>query len=236
MDDLHTISYGTTDIDFKLSYSARKTLGVTVNPDLTVRVIAPYNSSLDKIKNKLERKARWIVRQKEFFGDFLPKTPPKEYVSGETHLYLGKQYRLKLTKARARKVKMTKGYINVYLPDKDEKRLVMLLLNDWYREHALRIFNWRIEANLERFKKYKIQFPKLIVRRMEKRWGSCTPNGTITLNPEIIRAPVGGIDYVIVHELCHIVNRNHDKKFCALQSKVMPDWEKWKERLEKILV
>lgn len=236
MEDVHTINYGTTEIDFKLSYSTRKTLGITVNPDLTVRVVAPYNSSIEKIKNRIEKKARWIVRQKEFFGDFLPKTPAKEYVSGETHLYLGKQYRLKLVKARARKVKMTKGYINVYLPDKAEKRVIMLLLNDWYREHALRIFNWRIEASLERFKKHKIAFPKLMVRRMEKRWGSCTPSGMITLNPEIIKAPVGCIDYVIVHELCHIVNRNHDKKFYHLQARVLPDWEKWKNRLEKILV
>ncbi|HXB40674.1 MAG TPA: SprT family zinc-dependent metalloprotease [Bacteroidia bacterium] len=236
MEQVHTISYGTTEIDFKLSYSTRKTLGITVNPDLTVRVIAPYNSSIKKVKDKVEKKARWIVRQKEFFGDFLPKTPAKEYVSGETHLYVGKQYRLKLIKARARTVKMTKGYINVYLPDKAEKRVVMLLLNDWYREHALRIFEWRIKANLERFKKHKIEYPKLIVRRMEKRWGSCTPNGTITLNPEIIKAPVGCIDYVIIHELCHIVNRNHDKKFYQLQARVMPDWKKWKDRLEKILV
>ena len=236
MEQVHTVNYGTTEIDFKLSYSTRKTLGISVNPDLTVKVIAPYHSSIKKIKSKVERKARWIVRQKEFFGDFLPKTPAKEYVSGETHLYLGKQYRLKLIQARGKKVKMSKGYIYVYLSNKNEKRQIMLLLNDWYREYALRVFEWRINANLERFKKHKIEYPKLIVRRMEKRWGSCTPNKTITLNPEIIKAPVGCIDYVIIHELCHIVNRNHDKKFYQLQSKAMPDWAVWKRRLEKILV
>lgn len=236
MEQVHTVNYGTTEIDFKLSYSTRKTLGISVNPDLTVKVIAPYHSSIKKIKRKVEKKARWIVRQKEFFGDFLPKTPAKEYVSGETHLYLGKQYRLKLVQARVKKVKMSKGYIYVYLSNKNEKRQIMLLLNEWYREHALRVFEWRINANLERFKKHKIEYPKLIVRRMEKRWGSCTPNKTITLNPEIIKAPVGCIDYVIIHELCHTLNRNHDNKFYQLQAKAMPDWAVWKRRLEKILV
>jgi predicted metal-dependent hydrolase len=233
---VHTISYGTTDIDFSLSFSSRKTLGITVNSDLSVRVIAPYSTSIEKIKDGIEKKARWIVRKKEFFGDFLPKTPPKDYVSGETHLYLGKQFRLKLESRRSHKVKMTGGFIIANLPVISDAQTVKFLLNDWYREHAIRIFEWRLNINLSRFKKYKIEHPKILIRRMEKRWGSCTKSGTITLNPEIIKAPVGCIDYVIVHELCHLVNRNHDKRFYELQEKMMPDWKRWKERLEKFLV
>ncbi len=89
--------------------------------------------------------------------------------------------------------------------------------------------------NLGLFKKYKLEFPKLVVRRMEKRWGSCTAEGKVTLNPEIIKAPVKCIDYVIVHELCHIIHHNHSKEFYKLQLKMMPDCNKWKMKLEKYL-
>jgi predicted metal-dependent hydrolase len=229
---IHTVNYGKTRVDFSLSYSARKTLGISVDPDLSIRVVAPRNTTLEKIKDKVEQKARWIVKQKEFFADFLPKSPRREYVSGETHLYLGKQYRLRFVKSSEKKVRMNGGGIIVYSPDSSDKTLIKQLLNEWYREHALRIFEWRIIQNLEKFKKYNLTYPELVVRRMEKRWGSCTPGGTITLNPEIIKAPVGCIDYVIVHELCHMIHRNHDKKFYKLQAKVGPEWMKWKMKLE----
>ena len=71
---------------------------------------------------------------------------------------------------------------------------------------------------------------------MAKRWGSCTPNGKIILNPELIKAPKGSIEYVIIHELCHLIHHNHTKAFYNLQQRMMPDWKKWKERLEYSLV
>ena len=70
---------------------------------------------------------------------------------------------------------------------------------------------------------------------MEKRWGSCTRNGKITLNPEMIKAPKACIEYVMVHELCHLVHHNHTRDFYDLQSRMFPDWQKWKDKLEKTL-
>ncbi len=102
MEDLN-IEYGRTTISYKLAFSARKTLGIRVNPDLSVQVTAPYRSKIEIVKRRLENKARWIVRQQAFFADYLPKTPAREYVSGETHLYLGKHYRLKLFGPERRK-------------------------------------------------------------------------------------------------------------------------------------
>lgn len=232
----HSIDYGTTKIDFSLEYSDRKSLGITVSPDLGVKVTAPYNSPIDKIKEKVENKAKWIVKQRNFFGEYLPKTPAREYVNGETHLYAGRQYRLKITKSKRNEVKLNGGNITVYTNQPEEINYTKLLLDNWYREHAIRLFNWRIEQNLPKFSKHKIEFPKLVVRRMEKRWGSCTPNKKIILNPEIIKAPVKCIDYVIVHELCHLIHHNHSPEFYKLQNKVMPENEKWKKKLEMFLV
>ncbi len=229
---LYQADYGTTIIDFSLQYSDRKTLGITVNPDLTVSVTAPTKTSVEEVQTKIENKGRWILKQWEFFESFLPQTPKREYVSGETHNYIGKQYRLKITKARKQDVKLKGRFLHVSIQNPNDRLKIKLLLAQWYRNHALDIFNWRIEQNLDLFQKYKLEFPKLIVRRMEKRWGSCTAEGKVTLNPEIIKAPVKCIDYVIVHELCHLIHHNHSSEFYKLQNKMMPNWEKWKNKLE----
>lgn len=229
------IKYGTTVIPFELVYADRETLNITVEPNLSVRVKAPHKATLAEIKNKMSIKARWIVRQWEYFEQFLPQSPPKEYVPGESHYYLGKQYRLKIIKSPRSEVKMKGRYLVIYTPEKDNRIKIKLQLAGWYRQHAIDIFNWRIEQNLERLKKFQLGNPPLYVRRMEKRWGSCTPSGKITLNPEIIKAPVKCIDYVIIHELCHLIHHNHSSDFYKLQSKVMPDWERWKEKLDGYL-
>lgn len=234
--EFHKIEYGTTIIDFELQYSVRKSLGITVTPELNVRVVAPYNVPIDRIRERVEKRARWIVKQKNYFGDFLPKSPAREYVNGETHLYAGRQYRLKIISSRKNEVKLAGGNLIIHSTRKKDVNFIKLQLDNWYREHAIHLFNWRIEQNLSKFKKYKINYPKLVVRRMEKRWGSCTPSKRIILNPEIIKAPVKCIDYVVIHELCHLVHHNHSPKFYQLQSKMMPDWEKWKKRLDVFLV
>ncbi len=87
------LQFGSKQIDFHLEYSERKTLGITVTPDLSVLVKAPYNATMELVKEKLKKKAPWIIRQQSFFLTFHPKTTARKYISGETHLYLGKQYR-----------------------------------------------------------------------------------------------------------------------------------------------
>ncbi len=106
------------------------------------------------------------------------------------------------------------------------------LLESWYRLKAQNIFENVLEDVLPRFRKYKIQQPILQLRKMNKRWVSCTPGGKIILNPELVKAPNASIEYVIVHELIHLVHHNHTKAFFNLQSRTMPDWKKWKDRLE----
>src|ERR1035437_8331900 len=161
MEDL-LMEYGRTTIPYKLQYSARKTLGIKDNPDLSVTVTAPHTSRPEIIKRRIENKARWIVRQQEFFAEFLPQTPQREYVSGETHLYLGKQYRLKFLRSRKKEVKMAGKFLTVLTPDKSDKHTVKIQLNDWYRKHAIRIFQIVIEKELLKFKKYKLEYPPLV--------------------------------------------------------------------------
>ncbi|MFP4526015.1 MAG: M48 family metallopeptidase [Bacteroidales bacterium] len=231
----HHIKYGNTTIDFDLEYSNRKSLGITVHPDTTVLVKAPENTDYSKIKSKVQKRGRWILKQRNHFESFLPNTPERKYVSGETHLYLGKQYRLKLFEDDSEQVKMIRGYIQVYTKDKTNKERIKGLLTQWYRNHFEKKINEHLEENIEHFQQYNLKKPEIQVRKMKNRWGSCTPKGKLIINPEIIKAPSRCIDYVIIHELCHLIHPTHSKDFYALQTKMMPDWKKWKFRLDEML-
>ena len=219
-------------IDFYLEYSNRKTLGITVKPDLSVLVKAPVDTALEKVEETLRKKASWIIRQQSFFLTFHPKTPAKKFMGGETHLYLGRQYRLSIVQTKLESVKLKGKFIEVATID---KLRVRQLVNGWYLGNAKIKFQSIAQPIIDRFKIYKVEPSSIVLRDMPTRWGSCTPKGKIILNPELIKAPKGCIEYVIIHELCHLVHHDHTQRFIDLQTKEMKDWEKWKMKLEKLL-
>lgn len=226
------IQFGSKKIVFQLSFANRKTLGITVTPDLEVLVKAPLNSPLEKIKESVRKKAPWILKQENYFLGFYPKTPPKKYVGGETHLYLGRQYQLKVRIGKKPDAKYKGRILEIVAKNKKD---VKQLLNQWYRHKAKEKFAEIAEPHIQRFKKYNVEPSGLFIQNMKTRWGSCTPQNKIILNVELIKAPKQCIEYVIIHELCHLVHYDHTQKFIALQSKEMPDWEKWKNKLERLL-
>ena len=226
------IQFGSSRIDFRLEYSSRKSLGITVTPNATVVVKAPLNASIERVQEILRKKAPWIIKQKSFFLSFHPKTPMRKYISGETHLYLGRQYRLKVKVGATESVKLKGKFIEVTSSDKSRTKQLVL---DWYLHNAKTKFHTLARPLIEKFRKYKIEPSSIVLRDMPTRWGSCTPKGKIILNPELIKAPKSCIEYVIIHELCHLIHRNHTQKFIDLQTKEMKDWEKWKTKLERLL-
>ncbi len=226
------IQFGSKTIDFRLEYSDRKSLGITVTPEMEVLVKAPTDITIEKVKEKIRKKAPWIIKQKSFFLSFHPKTPKRKYISGETHLYLGRQYRLQVEIGKLESVKLKGKFIVVTSTDKSKAKD---LLYDWYLEHARTKLHTIAKALIEKFKKYKVEPNSIVLRDMPTRWGSCTPSGKIILNPELIKAPKGCIEYVIIHELCHLIHHDHSQKFIHLQTNEMKDWEKWKMKLEKLL-
>jgi len=226
------IQFGSKQIYFQLEYSNRKSLGITVKPDLSVLVKAPADTSLEKVKEKLRKKAPWIIRQQSFFLYFHPKTPARKYISGETHLYLGRQYRLRIIQNNFEFVKLKGKYIEATMTDKTRAEHLVV---EWYSQNAKLKLRTIAQPLIDNFKKYNIEPSSIVLRDMPTRWGSCTPKGKIILNPELIKAPKGCIEYVIIHELCHLVHHDHTQKFIDLQTKEMRDWEKWKMKLEKLL-
>lgn len=227
-----SIQFGSKQIDFNVVYSDRKTLGITVTPDMDVLVKAPMDSSIQKIKEKILKKAPWIIKQQSYFLSFHPKTTKRKYISGETHLYLGRQYLLKIELSKDESVKLKGKYIEVRTSNISNVKKMML---NWYLQQAKIKYHSIAQPLIEKFKKYNVEPNSIVLREMPARWGSCTPKGKIILNPELIKAPKGCIEYVIIHELCHLIHYDHTQKFIDLQTKEMPDWEKWKTKLEKLL-
>ncbi len=225
------IQFGSKVIVFSLSRHNRGSLGIKVYPGGSIEVFAPVDADEGEIFRKLRSKAPWVLKQLDHFDSFRPLTPPRKYVSGETHLYLGRQYRLKIVAGADKVIKAYSGQLWMYNTDITPTAL-NLQLYQWYREKAITVFEEMLDEVLPKFRKYKIEKPALIVRSMSKRWGSCTPAGKIILNTELIKAPKGSIEYVIIHELCHLVHHNHTKPFFDLQNRMLPDWKKWKDRLE----
>lgn len=229
-----TIKYGTQQIEFELVYVDRKTLGISVHPDLSVEVKAPLTAPKEAIFDKVKKRASWIVEQKRFFLGFEPLRKELLYKAGETHYYLGRQYQLKIEKANKNEVSYFRNHLLVETRDNSPEQ-VKKLLDAWYRERAKIKFAEYAEPLIERFKKYDVEPKNLFIQQMKYRWGSCSAKGNIILNPELIKAPKTCIEYVIIHELCHLVHHKHNNAFFVLLSREMPDWEKWKNRLEEFM-
>lgn len=226
------IIYGTISIQYSVKFAKRKTLGITVTPEGKVLLSAPLGSSLELIESKLLKRARWIVKQQSYFLSFGTHTPPKKYVSGESHYYLGKQYMLKVMNGKPNSAKYKGRYFEVVC---SQKYKAEELMRSWYREHAKIKFAEIAEPIITRFAKYGISPSSIYIQEMGNRWGSCTPKGKIILNTELIKAPKPCIEYVITHELCHLLHHDHTKAFFELLEAEMPDWKRWKNKLEKFM-
>ncbi|MBI5901583.1 MAG: M48 family metallopeptidase [Rhodocyclales bacterium] len=230
------IAFGTETIDYEIRFlPTRRTLGIEVHPDLSVVVRAPFDCTPDLIQERIEKRASWISRQLRNFRRYSPRTPQRQYVSGETHLYLGRQYRLKVGVGDTAKVILSRGQIAMTVPfGRASPERVKAMLHRWYLDRAREIYNRVLEQYLPLVKGRTR--PRLVVRAMQSRWGSLSPAGTMTLNANLVRAPRACIEYVVVHELCHLRHRNHDAAFYRMLEQQMPDWEKRKHRLETALL
>jgi predicted metal-dependent hydrolase len=232
----HSVVYGTTTINFNVIFKERETVGISVLPDSSVEVSAPTATPIENIQELVLKRAAWILRQQRSFSEFnAVASSPRRYLSGETIYYLGKQYRLKVLEVENGKkeiVSLKSGYFFVKVKDKTDKDNIKKLLENWLLAKAKIHFEKHLAKCWERVRKYEIPLPKMQIRRMEKRWGSCTPSGKIYLNPELIKVSSLCLDYVITHELCHLKFSFHDREFYGLLRKVMPNWEKYKAKLE----
>ena len=183
------LPYGKVGIEFQLIRRDRRTMSISVRPDLGIEVVAPGDAPLERIFEKVRKRAPWIRKQLRFFSQFQPRTPGRRYLSGETHLYLGRQYKLKVVPGIKQLVKLYRRALVVQSLKPRRTDITKALVEDWYHDRAHIKFRERLAECQKRFSKPDDYEPKgLVVRQLARRWGSMTPGGRLILNRYLIRS------------------------------------------------
>lgn len=226
-----TFEYGKYSYEYYVELAERKTLGLEVLPDLRIIAKVPFDATLDEIEAFLVRKWRWLDKQLTELGKMRKSRIERQYISGESYHYLGRQYMLLVEQGTRDVVKMERGKLRLYTTKSTRNSAHNeRLLREWYGYHRDRVFKQEYLKALERFDYSEI--PLLGQRAMTRRWGSYTSDGRILLNPRLIEAPREAIHYVCVHELCHKISRKHDDIFYLELKKRLPGWKLVKNSLE----
>lgn len=213
----------------------RRRISIKVHPSCEVVIAAPEDASRQDIHDAVMKRAKWIYDALKEFRGQLQHVQTKHYQSGEMQFYLGRRYVLKVEQKpdSSASVKMQRGKVLVSLPrfGDDKQALVKALVTRWYRTRAEQVFHQRLSELLPQAH-WVSGIPSFRVLPMAKQWGSCSARGRLMLNPHLVKAPKECIDYVILHELCHIAEHNHSEKFWRLLTSVMPNWKEVKSRLD----
>ncbi len=227
--------FGSYIYNYELIKQTRRTMSLTVTPDLRIVLKCPENTTKEKIDHFLQKKWFWLEKQLSFFKKYQRKTYKREYISGEGFLYLGKQYKITVQKNTKDSISLSKTQLYIRTRKSVTNSLHnKKLLDLWIASKTETVFQDRYIEMLKKFD-YK-NIPRLEIRNMKKRWGSFLNKDKIFLNPKLIHVSKDCIDYVIIHELCHIKYKNHDKKFFNLLKDKYPKWKRVKDKLELFLI
>lgn len=227
-------TYGDERFEYEICFTPdrREKIAIHVHPDASVQVDAPEGEDLARIHRAVLKRARWIrshVNQTRLQREH---ALPRSYVSGESHFYLGRRYQLKVVRENGAgaAVRLLRGSICVESDSRDPET-VKQQLSGWYRQRASEVFSRRLEYLADRIS-WLDRTPPCRLLAMRKQWGSCSPAGSIVLNPHLVKAPRDCVDYVITHELCHLREHNHSPRYYRLLREIMPGWESTKARLD----
>ena len=194
-------------------------------------MVVPRSTSTDKVEALVTRKTRWIREKLLLHREHQPPKP-KEYVSGECFTYLGRNYRLKVESGAAKSVKLKGGRLVVQVPPSVQKhgQYVQNTLIEWYREHAL----LKLQDKVQRYSKVvRVSPPSCVgIKTFSGRWGSCSTKRNMEFNWKIIIAPNYIVDYVVVHELCHLHHHNHSPEFWKCVERVCTNYQECKDWLK----
>jgi len=234
----HTINLKNNLIPYKIKRSAkrRKTITISVHHPEGVVVRAPQDVRQSELAELLTDKTDWLLKKLAEIKE-ISAAPVKKYENGTLLKFLGRDYPLSLEPAPANKgtVDMDKTHISVYLP----ATITGAGQNDWVKE-ALRLwYMWQAEIIINRAvnrwsERTCLTPDKIRVKTLKSCWGACTPKNNLSFNWRLIMAPAYIIDYIVIHELCHIEQKNHSKKFYNLLSTFQPNYKECRRELRDI--
>ena len=216
------------ELNYTIVYSKRKTLNITVERDRSVVVRAPEGTDPQKIRQAVESKRLWIyekIRHPQKYRG-IPHPPGKELVSGESMLYLGRNYRIDIVEDDHEGVR----FANKFIVSKTTLSCARQWFRDWYIAKAKEKITPKVRYHA---KNMGVEYNKVLISDLKYRWGSCTPKDNLNFNWRLIKAPMFVIDYVIVHELAHLMESNHTAQFWNIIEAQLPGSQKAKDWLKE---
>lgn len=226
-----SLQHGTKTIEYTVTFRERKTLEISVEPPNVIMIVAPTGTTEETVDTYVKKKANWIVQKLFLFKDMEFHKIKRQMVNGESLLYLGRNYTLQLidnSTISKPNVRLYQGKFYIETATRDEQTLQKAMI-DWYKQKALQ----RITERTNYFQHYFKRKPTAVkVKEQQKRWGSCTSSNELLFNWRCIMAPSHILDYIIVHEMCHLYHMNHSQEFWDLLSTVMSDYEQRKDWLK----
>ena len=219
-------------IEYKVLFSRRRTMGISVLPDASVVVRVPYRTSDKTITRLVQDKSGWIIKHRDFFRNNPKKVHLKSYMNGSEHLFRGNKMILSLKQSLNPYVIINGSNIEIGVLDPAKEISVRNLLLKAFKSEAQKYLPIIFYNINEKLAGHGLRPTGLVIRTMRSRWGSCTSKGKITLNSELIRLSDKYIEYVIIHELCHLRHHNHGQKYYDLLSALYPDWKEARKEMK----
>lgn len=226
--NIYVLKYGQRTVNFRVKFSKRKTIEISVSPSAEVCVIAPEGIEKDRILKSVDSRLKWICEQIDIFQDYEIEDRLDNYKSGTRIRVLGREYLFKVIGIEEHQEEYLDnkgGSISLFIKDTKSQKRINLFVEEWFRNEAMIVLSKTIEKCFSILRKYGIPRPKFYLRKMKLRWGSCTPEGVLFLNPQLISLPLPLIEYAIMHEMCHLKHPDHSSEFYSFLDLVMPDWE-----------
>ncbi|MFL0250649.1 M48 family metallopeptidase [Clostridium neuense] len=225
------LKYGTTNIAFDVIFKNRKTMEIAVEPPNIITVTAPIAIKEEEILKKVESKGSWIIQKLYSFKHMQYRHIEREFVNGESFMYLGRNYSLQIelvSDIKKPEVNLYRGKFLVKASNKYEKA-IKKAMEQWYRDKSLAVIEERIKYYSRFFNKKPANIK---IKEQKKRWGSCTSKNELLFNWRCVMAKSNALDYIVVHEMCHMYHKNHSKEFWELLALVLPDYGVRKEWLK----
>lgn len=225
------VQYGTKELEFKVEFRDRDTMSISVEPPNDILVVAPTGTPEEEIKNIVKSRGKWIVQKLFEFRNIESKKVNREFVNGESFMYLGRNYSLQIyvdeTLQNDFNVKLFRGKFHVYVKEKNDE-VIKYAMESWYREKT----EEQVRNRVKYYQKFFDMKPTAIkVKEQKKRWASCTKDDELLFNWRCAMAKAPALDYIVVHEMCHMYYKNHSQDFWNLLASVMSDYEIRKEWL-----
>lgn len=233
-----TVLYENNEIHYLLEQKAVKNLNLRIHKDCRVYVSASPDISVEKVDDFVASKGRYICSAQKKFREMAQfATQPKQYVSGETFYLLGRGLRLKVEQSDKDDISADGVYLLLKVRNTQDSIKKEKIVTKYMDRQGQMIFEEIVRETYPVFQKYGVLMPKLRIRNMETRWGSClAQKGIITLNKRLVEAPRNCIEYVVMHEFCHLIHPNHSRRFYDFLTMLMPDWKQRKTILDQSAV